>query len=166
MSSPGRDIRWWALNRAGVLKHIPEPAVRRRTLILSAAVVWALVGAFLSFRAALWFRASNRAISWMVFLALATGFLKGHFLLSRMARRNIERIFGLSPHKEKICLFAFQAIQAYLVIFGMMALGIILRHSSIPREVLAVIYLAIGSALMYASIQYWRVKPIPGRSSH
>jgi hypothetical protein len=153
------------LNRESIFKYIPEPAVRRRTLILSAAVVWALVGAFLSFRAALWFRSSSRAISWMVFLALAIGFLKGHFLLSRMARRNIDRILALSPHKEKICLFAFQAIQAYLVIFGMMALGIILRHSSIVREVLAVVYLAIGSALMYASVPYWKVKTIPARSS-
>jgi hypothetical protein len=148
-----------------VLKHIPEPAVRRRTLILSAAVVWALVGAFLSFRAVLWFRSSDRAVSWMVFLALVIGFLKGHFLLSRMARRNIKRILELSPHKEKICIFAFQAIQAYLVIFGMMALGIILRHSSVAREALAIVYLAIGSALMYASLPYWMVKSVPGQSS-
>jgi hypothetical protein len=153
------------LNRENLRKRIPEPAVRRRTLILSAAVVWALAGAFLSLRAALWFRSSNRAITWMVVLALVIGFLKGHFLLSRMARRNIRRIFELSPHKEKICLFAFQAIQAYLIIFGMMALGIILRHSSVPREALAVIYLAIGSALIYASIPYWRMKFSRDRSS-
>ena len=101
----------------------------------------------------------------MVVLALAVGILKGRFLLSRMARRNVVRIFALSPHKEKICLFAFQAIQAYLVICGMTALGIVLRHSSIPREALAVVYLAIGSALMYASLPYWvRVrKPGPRR---
>jgi hypothetical protein len=148
-----------------VSRHIPEPAVRRRTLILSAAAAWALVGAFLSVRAALWFRSSQRAIFWMVLLALAIGFLKGHFLLSRIARRNIRRILELSPHKEKICLFAFQAIQAYLLIFGMIVLGILLRHSSFPREALAVAYLAIGSALMYASIPYWIVKSVPDRSS-
>jgi hypothetical protein len=136
------------LNRESMRKHIPDPAVRRQTLILSAAIVWALAGAFLSIRAALWFRSSNRAVSWMVILALSIGFLKGHFLLSRMARRNIERILGLSP----------QAIQAYLVIFGMMAFGIALRHSPVSREVLGVVYLAIGSALMYASAPYWTVK--------
>ncbi|HUU37291.1 MAG TPA: hypothetical protein VMW46_03685 [Candidatus Desulfaltia sp.] len=153
-----------ALNRKSLYKHIPEPAVRRQTLILSAAVVWALVGAFLSFRAVLWFRSSPRTVSWMVVLALVIGFLKGHFLLSKMARRNIKRILGLSPHKEKICLFAFQAIQAYLVIFGMMAIGIILRHSSVAREVLAIIYLAIGSGLMYASIPYWMAKSAQSRN--
>ncbi len=153
------------MNRAALLRHIPEPAVRRRTLILSAALVWALVGAFLSFRAALWFRSLQRSALWLIVPALAVGFLKGHFLLSRLARRNIERIIALSPHKEKICLFAFQAIQAYLVIFGMMALGILLRRSAVAREVLAVVYLAIGSALMYASLPYWMVKSNPAGGS-
>ena len=153
------------MNRPAVSRAIPEPAVRRPTLILSAAVVWAMVGAFLCFRAALWFRASGGTIFWLAFLGLAVGFLKGHFLLSRMARRNIRRIFELSPHKDKICLFAFQAIQAYLLIFGMMALGILLRHSSVPREILAVVYLAIGSALIYASLPYWRAISAPDRSS-
>jgi hypothetical protein len=139
---------------------LPEPAVKRCTLILSAATVWGLVGAFLSFRAFLWFRASDRRVSWMVAMALAVGFLKGHFLLTRMARRNIRRIHELSPHKAKICIFAFQAIQAYLIIFGMIMLGILLRRSSIVREVLAVIYLAIGTALLYASLEYWRANSI------
>ena len=144
-----------ALNRESLVKHIPEPAVRRRTLILSAAAAWVLAGAFLSVRAILWFRSSNRSVLWMIGLALTIGFLKGRFLLSRMARRNIRRILALSPHKEKICLFAFQAIQAYLVILGMMAIGILLRHSSVALEVLAVVYLAIGSGLMYASLPCW-----------
>ena len=144
---------------------IPEPAVRRRTLILSAAAVWTLAGAFLSFRAILWFRASNGTAALMAVPALVVGFIKGHFLLSGMARRNIARIFALSPHKPKICLFAFQALQAYVVIFGMMGLGIVLRHSSISRQALAVVYLAIGSGLMYASIPYWRLKSVPRRGS-
>ncbi len=122
-----------------------------------------MAGAFLSFRAVLWFRASHQSVYWLAGLALALGFLKGHLLLSRMARRNIRRIFELSPHKEKICLFAFQAIQAYLVIFGMIGLGILLRHSSTRREALAVVYLAIGSGLMYASIPYWRQKSVADR---
>jgi hypothetical protein len=153
------------LNRPVLSWHIPEPAVRRRTLVLSAAVAWTLVGAFLCYRAILLFLSSHRSVAWMAALALAIGLLKGRFLLFRMARRNIRRILDLSPHKEKICLFAFQAVQAYLLIFGMMAAGIILRRSSVSREVLAVIYLAVGSALIYASIAYWMVKSVPGQSS-
>jgi len=137
---------------------LPEPAVRRTTLVLSAAVVWTLVGLFLAARAALWFRSSTRPVLWLILLALAAGFIKGHFIFSKLARRNIRRIGELSPHKEKICIFAFQALQSYAIVLGMIILGILLRHSSLSRQILAVIYLAIGAALVYASASYWRAK--------
>jgi len=135
--------------------HIPEPAVSRTTLVRSAAIVWGAVGTFLSIQALLWFRASERNVFWMVLIALVIGFLKGHWVFSTLARRNIRRIYELSPHKEKICIFAFQAAFSYLLIIGMITLGILLRLSPIPREYLAIIYLAIGVGLLYASMQYW-----------
>ena len=137
---------------------IPEPAVTRATLVRSAAIVWAAVGTALAVRAMLWFQASERNVFGMAFVALAIGFLKGHYLFSRLARRNIRRIYELSPHKEKICIFAFQAAFSYLLIMGMITLGILLRLSPIPREYLAMIYLAIGVGLLYASTQYWLAK--------
>ncbi|PWB74760.1 hypothetical protein C3F09_03465 [candidate division GN15 bacterium] len=138
---------------------IPEPAVSRRTLVRSAAIVWSAVGAFLAIRAMLWFRNSERNIFWMALLALIIGFLKGHFVFSKLAQRNIRRIYDLSPHKEKICIFAFQAAFSYLLIIGMITLGILLRLSPIPREYLAIVYLAIGVGLLYASMQYWLARP-------
>jgi hypothetical protein len=38
----------------------------------------------------------------------------------------------------------------------MVMLGFILRYSPLPRELLGVIYLAIGVGLLYASGEYWR----------
>ena len=38
---------------------------------------------------------------------------------------------------------------------GMMAGGMMLRHSPIPRPYLAVVYAAIGAALLQASINYY-----------
>lgn len=137
---------------------IPEPAVRRTTLVRSAAVVWAAVGIYLSARAVLWFRASPRPVLVPAALALVLGFVKGQFIFSKLARRNIHRIGELSPHKDKICIFAFQAYESYAIIIGMMALGIVLRHSSLNRVILAVVYLAIGSALVYGSGPYWRAR--------
>jgi hypothetical protein len=135
---------------------IPEPAVRRSTLIRSAAVVWAAVGIYLSVRAILWFRTSTRPVLAFAALAIVLGFIKGRLIFARLARRNIVRIDELSPHKEKICIFAFQAYASYAIIAGMMGLGIALRHSHLDRVILAVIYLAIGSALVYGSGPYWR----------
>ncbi len=77
------------------------------------------------------------AVWWMVLLALAIGLVKGRFVFSRFARKNILRIRELSPQKEKICIFAFQAMQSYLIIIGMVTLGILLRLSPLPRELLA-----------------------------
>lgn len=134
---------------------IPEPAVSRKTLMISAAVVWCGVGLFLSLRAIFWFAHSNLHIWWMVLLALAIGMLKGRFVFRRLAKTNVTRIRQLSPHREKICIFAFQAVKSYILIIGMITLGILLRISPLPREFLAVIYLAIGSGLIYASTVYW-----------
>jgi hypothetical protein len=135
---------------------IPEPAVRRTALVRSAAVVWAAVGLYLSARAVGWFRAAPRSILLPAALALGLGFIKGRFVFAKLARRNIARIRELSPHKEKICIFAFQAYESYALIIAMMGLGIALRHSRIDRTILAVVYLAIGSALLYGSGPYWQ----------
>jgi hypothetical protein len=135
---------------------IPEPAVRRTTLVRSAAVVWTAVGLYLSARAVVWFRAAPRSILLPAALALGLGFVKGRFVFAKLARRNIARIRELSPHKEKICIFAFQAYESYALIIAMMGLGIVLRHSRLDRTILAVVYLAIGSALVYGSGPYWR----------
>jgi hypothetical protein len=37
----------------------------------------------------------------------------------------------------------------------MIALGVTLRHSAVPRPELAVVYLAIGGALLLASFSYY-----------
>ena len=89
-------------------------------------------------------------------LALAVGIVKAKLVFGRIADRNIKRINELSPHKEKICLFAFQAIQSYVVVIVMIGLGILLRSSPVPKDYVAAIYLAIGSALLLASRQYWK----------
>jgi hypothetical protein len=135
---------------------IPEPAVSRQTLVLTAAVVWSAVGVGLAVRAALWFAASGRGWVWLAPLALVVGLLKGRFLLIRLAARNVERLRLLSPHKERICLFAFQSVQSFLIVLGMIGLGIVLRHTSLSREALATVYLAVGTALFLASFRYWR----------
>ncbi|MEW6050062.1 MAG: hypothetical protein AB1644_03250 [Candidatus Zixiibacteriota bacterium] len=132
-----------------------EPAVPRSTLTKTAAVLWGLVGIGLSARAIGWLEDTGPAAIWIVPIALAIGVLKGLLVFRKLAERNIRRIHQLSPHKEKICIFAFQAMQSYLLVILMVLLGILLRLSPIPREYLALIYLAIGSGLFIGSFRYW-----------
>jgi len=51
--------------------------------------------------------------------AIVIGLLKSRFVFSKIIKKNIERIKNLSPHKEKICIFAFQAMQSYFIILVM-----------------------------------------------
>jgi hypothetical protein len=135
---------------------LAEPAVSRRTLVVTAALVWSAVGVGLSVRAAVWFVPYGRAALWMAPLAVSVGLLKAKLVLGRLADRNLERIRLLSPHKERICVFAFQSTQSFLIVLGMVAVGVLLRVSPLPRDLLATVYLAIGTALLAASRHYWR----------
>jgi len=139
-----------------MIKRIPEPAVKRSTLLITAGIVWALAGVFLSVRAIIWIVAYPSQAVFLAAIAIVIGLLKSRFVFSKIIKKNIERIKNLSPYKEKICIFAFQAMQSYFIILVMVPLGIYLRMSSIPRNILVVIYLAIGSALFKASMEYFK----------
>jgi hypothetical protein len=134
---------------------IPEPAVSRKTLTRTAGTLWLLVGVLLLVRGLGWL--NQAAVNhWLLAAAgLLLGLLKSHFVLSRIAGRNLRRIYSLSPHKEKICVFAFQAVQSYLIVIVMVILGIVLRSLSIAPDWLVLIYLTIGSALILSSLRYF-----------
>jgi len=90
-------------------------------------------------------------------IGAVSGFFSGiviyHFGFSKIAQRNIKRIAGLP---NQVCLFAFQAWRSYLLILIMMCFGFLLRHSSLPRIALAMIYLSIGTALTLSSSLYYQ----------
>lgn len=126
----------------------------RKTLRQTAAVLWAGAGVILLVRALPWLAAAGQ-MGWAVGIgSLGLGFLKSRLIFVPLASRNIERIEALSPHKEKICVFAFQALQSYLIIVLMIGLGIALRLSPLPRLVLGGVYTAIGSALLLTCPRY------------
>jgi hypothetical protein len=85
-------------------------------------------------------------------LGLILALIVYHFGFSRIARKNIDRLF---QYPDKVCFFAFQAWRSYLIIAIMAALGAFLRHSSISRKYLAVVYLTIGGALVLSSLHYY-----------
>lgn len=106
-------------------------------------------------RALPWLAASGK-LGWVVGLVgLGVGFMKSRLIFVPMATRNMERIEALSPHKEKICIFAFQANQSYLIIALMIGIGITLRLSPLPRLALGAVYTAIGSALLLTAPRYF-----------
>jgi len=88
----------------------------------------------------------------LLFTGCAGACIVFYFGFSRVALKNIDRMRRLPA---KACFFAFQAWKSYFLIAFMIALGITLRHSPVPRSFLAVIYFTIGGALFLSSFRYY-----------
>ena len=65
--------------------------------------------------------------------------------------------FRTRNEKRKAKLIEFpKAWEGYLIMTFMIALGVLLRHSPVPKSVLAPIYTAVGASLGLASLRYFR----------
>jgi len=130
-----------------------KPAVSRNWLIATAGVMWTAVGVILCLMAYHWL--TTVVLKWSIPFGVA-GLLLAlvvyYFGFSKIAGKNIDRLFQF---QDKVCFFAFQAWKSYLIIALMAIMGAFLRHSSIPKQYLAVIYLAIGGALILSSFHYY-----------
>ena len=133
---------------------VKEPAASRKTLVLTAGIVWLTVGTVLALVAVTWLSAGNQTYYVLAGGALIAGLVISRFGFSRILKKNVERIRNLSPHKSKICIFAFQALQSYFLVLVMMAFGYALRKLPMPHAYLAAIYFAIGTALVRSSLDY------------
>jgi membrane protease YdiL (CAAX protease family) len=132
-----------------------KPAAEKNLLVLMAGIVWVGVGIMLLVLAFSWLEAdadSNIYLFGGVGLVLAL--LVHNFGFLRIVDKNLKRII---PMKGKKCVFSFITWKSYLLIIVMMTMGIMLRHSFIPRPYLAIIYTAIGLALILSSFRYMRV---------
>jgi hypothetical protein len=117
-------------------------------------VLWSTVGLMMCITGAGWLvpegflRGAGFELAGVVLAVVA-----GRWGFSGIALKNIMRLRRLP---DRGCFFAFQAWKSYLLITIMVALGITLRHSSIPKSFLAVLYTAIGGALLVGSFHYYR----------
>ncbi|RPJ79189.1 MAG: hypothetical protein EHJ94_08405 [Deltaproteobacteria bacterium] len=68
--------------------------------------------------------------------------------------KNLGRIL---PMQGKKCIFSFMTWKSYVMVAVMFAMGVRLRHSSIPKPYLSFIYISIGMALILSSLRYLRV---------
>ena len=131
-----------------------KPAVPQQWLLLIAGILWTVAGAGLSIRALLWISAAH-SIAAIAFGAAGIGlaWAASRFVLQAAAQRNIKRIFKLPP---RACVFAFTAWNGYGMIAMMMVVGITVRHSPVPKMDLAPFYLAMGGALVLASLEFYK----------
>jgi hypothetical protein len=132
-----------------------ELSVDRRVLIFMAGLMWFAVGVMLI----------RYAVSWLAlctgkdqFIFYSAGFLAAmpihHFGFLKIADKNLNRLLPLT---EKQNPFSFMAPKSYLIVIIMISMGIVLRHSQIPKRYLSLLYNGIGLALFLSGIRYFRV---------
>jgi len=132
-----------------------KPALPRRHLLLISGLMWSLIGIMLCRLALKWYLSLNIGEHWTNILAGLLLALPIHrFGFSTIAISNIKRISLL---QEKPCLFAFMSWWNYPLVAIMISLGLIMRHSPIPKSYLGILYLGIGGGLFLSSYWYYKV---------
>jgi len=131
-----------------------NPAVDKSVLILMAGLMWCGVGIMLMRYAISWL-SSCSAREQVIFYTI--GFLAAmpihHFGFLKIADKNLNRILALT---EKTSPFSFMTWKSYIIVLIMVSMGIALRHSSLPKRYLSVLYNGIGLALFLSGIRYFR----------
>jgi hypothetical protein len=131
-----------------------RPAVNRHWLVFAAGVLWLSVGIGLMLAACFWLYHSAWPLSLVLTaVSFALGLIVYSFGFSRIVRKNLERIRS-QPHM--VCLFAFQGWRSYFLVLTMILMGYVIRHLPIPRDIVAVVYFTMGSALCLGSSGYFR----------
>lgn len=130
---------------------------KHRSLILIAGLVWLAIGIFLL---SLGLRfvvenapATGNKLVYLLTFGLVLGYVKGRFMLRKTVDRQVARISKLpSPAHIK----HLYTKGHYLLIVGMMGLGMSMRFLPISIVTRGVIDIAVGSALMNGAMLYIR----------
>ncbi len=132
-----------------------KPVVSRQLLIALAGVVWVCVGIMLLAMALSWLSVVSGARFFTAAgMGIGLALIVRRFGFVKIVDRNVARLLSLD---DKACVFAFIPGRSYLIIALMVAMGITLRHSSIPKPYLAVVYICMGLALILSSARYLTV---------
>lgn len=132
-----------------------KPAAGKRIRVFLAGLVWICAGILLLSFSASWlegfFADGSLKFTWAgILLALAIH----HFGFLRIVDKNLGRLL---PVNEPRCVFSFISWKSYITIAVMVSLGVLLRHSPIPKPLLAILYIGIGLALILSSVRYLRI---------
>jgi hypothetical protein len=130
-----------------------KPVVSKTILVLIAGLVWVVAGTVLSRLAIIWWQKyTGSFLILFIILGLILGIIKGYYIFSGIVRKNIDRISRMDRNGF---ILAFIPWKTYLLITAMMAFGMTLRHSALPKQYLAIIYMAVGLAMVVSGFQYF-----------
>ena len=132
-----------------------KPAVNKGVLLFLAGFMWFGVGTMLLFLSFSWLKAFQVHGSFLVGgIGVAVALVVHHFGFLKIVDNNLSRILPMEGTK---CIFSFMTWKSYIIVAVMVAMGVLLRHSPIPKPYLSMLYIAIGLALILSSVRYLRV---------
>ena len=127
-----------------------KPGAPRSVHLFVAGSIWSMVGILLMLRGSHWLYEIEKL--WIVFPGIAFGTVKSLSMLDRSAEKNINRIVKGGNSR---CLGGVYSWKTWLLVFLMMAMGCLLRNSSLPKEFLGLFYVSIGWGLFLSSRKCW-----------
>jgi predicted permease len=132
-----------------------KPSVNKKYLILISGIMWSGVGILLNYIASKWLNGFEQwQIVFTYFVGIIMGSIIAWFGFRKLARKNSNRIM---EYPEKVCIFAFQRWQMYILVVIMMSMGFFMRTTNfIPKYLLAPVYVGIGLALFFGSFVYYK----------
>ena len=131
-----------------------DPAVDKRLLIFLSGFLWSAVGIMLCKLAVNWLSLTSRQhAAWLGLTGAILAILIYYFGFLKLVNKNTGRILS---KEGKVCIFAFQPWKSYLIILVMIGMGTVLRHSSMPKHYLAIIYIGFGGAMILSSLVYYK----------
>lgn len=98
----------------------------------------------------------------VIALALVIGFFKGRFVLAKAVQRGINHIERFPNPTSVLNIYPKSY---YLLILGMMGLGMLLKISGMPGDIRGLIDVAIGSALINGAMLYFRHALSPAQTA-
>ena len=128
-----------------------KPGASPKTHLFCASALWTVIGLFLIYRGISYLYPDY--LLPLSILGIILGSLKSYLVLKKAASRGVERIkrFG-----DNTCIGAVYSWRTWLLVLGMMLLGVMLRMSPIPPAIIGTVCIAIGWALLFSSRYPWQ----------
>lgn len=130
------------------------PKTSRRNLLLIAAIVWTFAGTMLLSRGTFMMNLDPEfhLLRWMI--SLMGGALFYGVLFTRISKKHVNRIIQLPVERPSV--FSFFDKKGYIMMAGMISLGVFLRKSGIVAPFyLSVLYVTMGIPLFISSLRFY-----------
>lgn len=130
------------------------PRTSRRVLLFIAAVVWTFAGVMLLSRGLGMMAIDSEYYMFRLLGSIMGGVLFYWVLFTRISKKYVNRIIYLENDRPGI--FSFFNLKGYIMMAGMISLGIFLRTSGIVAPFyLSIVYVTMGIPLFISSLRFY-----------